>query len=82
MKIGILTLNWAVNYGAVLQMYALYKYLIDKNNEVVIINYSPKELEDTYSLRNINNPLKLKKILIKLININFKYIQYKNLIII
>ena len=43
MKIGILTFHCANNYGAVLQAFALAKYL-SNNNEVYIIDYKPHYL--------------------------------------
>ena len=39
MKIGILTYHQANNYGAVLQAYALKKYILNQDCEVEIINY-------------------------------------------
>ena len=42
MKIGIITFHWATNYGAVLQAYALEKYLITKGHIVEIIDYKPR----------------------------------------
>lgn len=47
MKIGILTFHWATNYGAVLQAYALQYYLISIGHEVDIIDYKPKQYDDT-----------------------------------
>lgn len=41
MKIGIITFHWAVNYGAVLQAFALQKFLELQKNEVEVINYRP-----------------------------------------
>jgi len=41
MKIGTITFHWATNYGAVLQAYALQKYLIQNNCETEIIDYVP-----------------------------------------
>lgn len=54
MKIGILTLQYANNYGALLQTYALKYYLENKGQDVEIINYSPDMLANEYSL----NPMK------------------------
>ena len=51
MKIGIITFHWATNFGAVLQAYALQKYLMSLNYEVVIINYKPKKYD--FSIRSI-----------------------------
>ncbi len=45
MKIGILTFHWGVNHGAILQTYATTKYLINKNCDVEVIDYVPKERE-------------------------------------
>lgn len=39
MKIGILTFQYANNYGALLQAYALRKYLLNLGHEVYILNY-------------------------------------------
>ncbi|MEF2641556.1 MAG: polysaccharide pyruvyl transferase family protein [Clostridia bacterium] len=41
-KIGIITYHFARNYGAVLQCYALQKYLINKGYDVEVINYISK----------------------------------------
>ncbi len=45
MKIGILTFHRALNYGAVLQCYGLYKTLLSMGNEVEIIDYRPEYVE-------------------------------------
>lgn len=47
MKIGILTFHWGTNYGAVLQAYALQKYLQIRGHDVEIINYAPHSFRDT-----------------------------------
>lgn len=47
MKIGILTFHWATNYGAVLQCYALQKFLCDRGYEVEVINYKPMQYDET-----------------------------------
>lgn len=41
MKIGILTFHFALNYGAVIQAWALSQYLIGLGHDVRIINYNP-----------------------------------------
>ena len=52
MKIGILTFNRAINYGAVLQALAL-KQVLQKNTDFVeIINYKCDYIEKTYSFKN------------------------------
>lgn len=44
MKIDIITLHRVVNYGSVLQTYALQEVFKDKGNEVEIIDYYPERL--------------------------------------
>jgi len=61
-KIGILTFNWALNYGAVLQMYAEYKYL-SRKGEVFVINYVPDYLANLYNPRIFSRPLTLKAVI-------------------
>lgn len=45
MKIGILTFHRALNYGAVLQCYALYTYLSELGHSVEVIDYRPNAIE-------------------------------------
>lgn len=45
MKIGILTFHRALNYGAVLQCYALYTTLKSMGHEPEIIDYRPESIE-------------------------------------
>lgn len=59
MRIAILTLQYANNYGALLQAYALKQYLIQLGCTVDIINYSPTVLSDEYSL----NPIRCSRTL-------------------
>lgn len=47
MKIGILTFHWGANHGAILQTYALSRYLQQQGAEVEVIDYYPKNLELT-----------------------------------
>jgi hypothetical protein len=55
MKIGILTFQRTHNYGAVLQAYALKTFLQHlTGQEVVIIDYVPKEEKDIYNLWSFN----------------------------
>lgn len=41
MKVGIATFQWADNYGALLQAYALQSFLKERGHSVQIINYQP-----------------------------------------
>lgn len=53
-KIGILTFHNACNYGAVLQAYALRKYLREKlHADAEIINYRNNLIEDEYAVFDI-----------------------------
>lgn len=47
MNIGILTFHWATNYGAVLQCYALQTFLISAGHTVEIINYKPRQYDES-----------------------------------
>lgn len=58
MKIGILTYHHVVNYGAVLQAYALSRYLRNLGHTVETIDYRPvKALEAYHKALYENNPL-------------------------
>lgn len=62
MKIGIITFHWATNYGAILQAYALQKFLVNNGHEVYIINFKPKKFDFSFyklvTSRAILNPIK------------------------
>lgn len=48
MKIGILTFHRAINYGAVLQCYALQEILKEMGHEVYVIDYRQQMIEKGY----------------------------------
>ena len=50
MKIGILTFHYCYNHGAVLQSYALYKYL-SAYGDVEFIDYKLPLLTKRYSVK-------------------------------
>lgn len=50
MKIGILTFHRAVNYGAVLQAWALQTFLQNKGYDAGILDYRCKAIEENYKL--------------------------------
>lgn len=50
MKIGIITFHRAINYGAVLQSYALQKTLIQLGADAEIIDYRCEYLENNYQI--------------------------------
>lgn len=62
MKIGILTFHRAINYGAVLQCYALQQTLKQLGHEVKVINYQQPRVERTDRMPfNENDKLNLLK---------------------
>ena len=68
MRIGILTFHWATNYGAILQCYALQTYLESLGHDVKVIDYKPKQYDDTLyaffrfrKFLNVGNYLENKK---------------------
>lgn len=61
MKVAIITMHAARNYGAVLQTYALQKFLQDKGAQVEIIDYRRKNQELVGYLFNVNTKFKNSK---------------------
>lgn len=60
-KVGHLTFHRAINYGAILQTYALQQALNNLKVENEVIDYRCKKIEDTYKLfeSDIRSPKKL-----------------------
>ena len=50
MRIGILTFHCAINYGAVLQAYALQEYLKGLGHDVYVLDYRPSYLLKPYRI--------------------------------
>lgn len=48
MRIALLTHHWVPNFGANLQALSTYALLSKLGNDVVVLNYRPKSLEDYY----------------------------------
>ena len=69
MKIGILTMNYAQNYGGVLQTYGLFQYLKGQGHSVCVINYRNSghnsvagliaKLERRFAEENASRPAKM-----------------------
>lgn len=86
MKIGIVTFHRAINYGAVLQAYALEKFI--KNGlcckNVEIIDYQKQAQKEAYKLFRPNNSLlSIVQNLYTLLNINSlnaKYRKYRSFV--
>lgn len=55
MKIGILTFHKAMNYGAILQTYALQKKIRQFNSDTEIIDYNCPYFKDSYKIISIKN---------------------------
>lgn len=55
MKIGILTFHRAINYGAVLQCYALYDTLRCRGHNVEVIDFRPPYIEKYREVFNLNS---------------------------
>ena len=58
MKVGILTFQQAINYGAVLQLYALQKTVQKLGIDSEVINYISPKLENDYKIIKYNTGLK------------------------
>lgn len=70
MKAGIITFASAHNYGALLQAYAMQKYLEKIGIEANIINYRPKEIDNVYRLYKIKKTKNFpKKVVLKIAKI-------------
>lgn len=55
MKIGIITFHRAINYGAVLQTYALQKFLENKKYDAEVIDYRCDYMENFYKIIGFKN---------------------------
>lgn len=44
MRVGTLTFHWASNYGAIMQAYALQRFLVKQGFETLIIDYVPRRV--------------------------------------
>lgn len=65
MKIGILTLQGASNYGAVLQVLGLSEYLKSKGHEVEVIDYYTPEVYGYYDYRVFSKSITLRSVVSK-----------------
>ena len=68
MKIGILTFHRAENFGAVLQAYALLRYLLGAGHDVKIIDYRCPAIEVNYDIWNPRILVSRKNIIASLKN--------------
>lgn len=54
MKVGILTFHFAHNYGAVLQCFALTRYLESRGHEAFVIDHTIEHIKQNYKWFNIH----------------------------
>lgn len=73
-RIGILTLQYASNYGAQLQAWALRSYLNSIGNQAEVLNYCPKKLTSEYSLNPFKNSNNLRGFVKNSLTISSLYI--------
>lgn len=65
LRVAIITFHRAVNYGAVLQTYALSRYLTDSGYDVKVLDYRSNAIEDSYKIKFAPNLYSLKQMLLK-----------------
>lgn len=65
MRIGILTLQGATNYGAVLQVLALREYLVRCGHEVDVIDYYTSEVYGFYDYHVFSEPVSARSVVSK-----------------
>lgn len=77
MKIGIITTQYASNYGALLQAYALQTYIRDEMNySVETIDYHPKHYKNYWKI--FSNNSSYKAILLNIIlGVHFRWVKKK-----
>lgn len=61
MRVGILTFQFAINYGAMLQAYALKRYLGQHEVDAELVPYYPEKFRIQYSTSPIAGGLTIKK---------------------
>lgn len=61
MKTYIITFQSAKNYGAVLQAYALQKYIGERFGETEVIDYHNPKIDESYSFPNLREIIKYPK---------------------
>lgn len=64
LKVAIITFHRAINYGAVLQTYALSKYLKESGYDVKVLDYRSEAIESSYKVRLKPNMNSLKQMLL------------------
>lgn len=76
-KAALVTFSQAINYGAVLQMYALQKTLENLNYECDVLNYKSKSIAKTYEKPDFLNPKVLAYLFIHNSYIRFNFVGFQ-----
>lgn len=77
MRIGILTFHNAINYGAVLQCYALKEFLIQRGHDVQVIDYRVPAIEGYKSLLSFRLLSKQKGVFKKIVFFLLSLVLYR-----
>lgn len=64
LKVAIITFHRAINYGAVLQTYALSRYLKESGYDVRVLDYRSGAIENSYKIKFGLDAYSLKRILL------------------
>lgn len=76
-KVGLLTYHGAINYGSVLQAYALQQTILKIGNECEIIDYRPKKQSDIYAI--FRKPNSIKNIMIDIWALaDYRFLKKRN----
>ena len=77
MKIGLVSIHAAHNYGSVLQAYALQEKLKEYSKKVEIINYRPNYFECQYKLCSVKVYKRYKGIKSKILHLGWRILKIK-----
>lgn len=75
MKIAIITFHRALNYGAVLQAFALQKKLEDMGHEAVILDHNNKKIASINAVLRIGDNKNIIHMVKELVNVPFRLIR-------
>lgn len=81
MKIGILTFQFAHNYGALLQAYALRNYLSQIGTNVEFIPYYPAHFQKEYEICPFIEGLSVKQRIAKILKYKMKKASYNRFVL-
>ena len=64
LRVAIITFHRAINYGAVLQTYALSRYLKESGYDVRVLDYRANAIENSYKVKLGLDAYSLKRMLL------------------